>query len=325
MKKALLLLLLATPALADDADIAKGFENLRNMLAAGQILEFRAFTGTVPQFDQEFPDPWGTPYRIDVAEGRVVGAGSDRKFDEASGSENAQFAGLEGDVVYQGGKLIRSNRNWLYERVTPGAASAKELDALRSAEMTFMTMRVPQMQQLAAMQVSRFAMRQLSELATKHREQHGDFAKLAAAQDPASTLVSEANANPRILRDAWGTPLRFVITGEHHRVISAGADRKFDEESWSRPASNDPGEDIVLEDGTITRHVDGDALLEAAGKADIAPLAQPPDPKRQNAPAARRVGGEVKAPVVIERVDPVYPEGYRRMRLGGSVIVEDRI
>lgn len=40
------------------------------------------------------------------------------------------------------------------------------------------------------------------------------------------------------------------------------------------------------------------------------------------APGAYRVGGDVKAPVVIKRIDPVYPEEARRARISGVVILE---
>ena len=38
-----------------------------------------------------------------------------------------------------------------------------------------------------------------------------------------------------------------------------------------------------------------------------------------------RVGGDVKAPVVIKRVEPVYPEEARKQRISGIVIIEARI
>jgi len=41
-----------------------------------------------------------------------------------------------------------------------------------------------------------------------------------------------------------------------------------------------------------------------------------------NAPGALRVGGDVKAPVVIHRVNPMYPDEARRSHISGIVILE---
>lgn len=58
--------------------------------------------------------------------------------------------------------------------------------------------------------------------------------------------------------DAWGTPYFFVATGEHYRLVSAGADKHFD---WSSQQLdlNDPGSrlsdtldaDIIFQDGNF--------------------------------------------------------------------------
>jgi len=45
----------------------------------------------------------------------------------------------------------------------------------------------------------------------------------------------------------------------------------------------------------------------------------PPPPKVE---APLRVGGDVKAPVAISKVDPTYPEVARKARISGIVIVE---
>jgi TonB family protein len=329
MKPTILLLitLLAGPAFADDAEIAKGLENLQNVHAGALLLDFHHAMGTTPR-PQEVRDPWGTPYRIDVEKDRIVGAGSDRTFDEASWSVNEQFAGTEGDVVFQGGTMVRSNRNWLYLHVDPAGRSAAELQALRKAEVGLMLMRTPEMQQLNAMKVTALAMQDVGALATKYRSEHGDFAKLAAAADPAALLMEELHGNPRQFRDAWGTPLRLIIAGDTYRIVSAGGDRTFRPETWSHGAAADVAEDTVLENGAFTRQADErrmvNALLHDSSPA-VKPLTQPPDP----VPAShlepskwQRVGKGVKAPVATNRIEPVYPEEYRRMRISGIVILE---
>lgn len=50
------------------------------------------------------------------------------------------------------------------------------------------------------------------------------------------------------------------------------------------------------------------------------PPPPPPPPPAPTAPL--RVGGDVKAPVVIERADPLYTETARKARVAGTVIVE---
>ena len=48
--------------------------------------------------------------------------------------------------------------------------------------------------------------------------------------------------------------------------------------------------------------------------------APPPPPEKPEGPL--RVGGDVKAPVIQHRVDPVYPDMARKTRVAGIVIVE---
>jgi hypothetical protein len=100
-------LLLTAPS---DAEIAKALRNLAQMHAIASTLEVRRAAKI--ERPLEVPnDPWGTPYRID-ADGRIVSAGSDAKFEE-DGLPSGQFAGTEGDAVFANGARYRSNRNWL--------------------------------------------------------------------------------------------------------------------------------------------------------------------------------------------------------------------
>ena len=53
------------------------------------------------------------------------------------------------------------------------------------------------------------------------------------------------------------------------------------------------------------------------------PPPPPPPPPAPEPPAGPlRVGGDVKAPVVVTRVDPVYTEAARKGRIAGTVVVE---
>lgn len=322
-----LVFILATTVRAQEHDISKGFENLTNVIAGAQILDFRSAMGSSPDFEEEFLDPWGTPYRIDIERLLIAGAGSDREFDETEWTKKEQFTGLEGDVVIEAGVILRSNRNWLYQQAKMRRPLPPSLEQLRAAEILFMMMRTPEMQQITAIRLSTMAMQQVGRVLDGHRERHGDLSRLVLASDPLALAVSEAGASPRLLRDAWGTPLRMDVQGNTYVIASAGADRTFIPMSWKRPVQPDPAEDIVLEDGVFTRQVNERSLLEKSPPV-VEPLAQPPD-----APPSvdldglnwNRVGGDIKAPVVVERVEPVYPEAYRRMRLSGIVILECEI
>jgi hypothetical protein len=51
------------------------------------------------------------------------------------------------------------------------------------------------------------------------------------------------------MTDAWGTEFRYVVSadGSSYRLVSAGSDRVFDEESWSAPGFlSDSKQDTVL-------------------------------------------------------------------------------
>jgi hypothetical protein len=120
---------------ADESDIVKGLQNLSSVHRIANVLELRrTLAHSLPL--QVPADPWGTPYRISESPAgyRIVSAGGDAKFDETVALARQQFAGIEGDIVFEDGKLIRSNRNWLYARVrvevTPGERFAHMIETL---------------------------------------------------------------------------------------------------------------------------------------------------------------------------------------------------
>lgn len=57
-------------------------------------------------------------------------------------------------------------------------------------------------------------------------------------------------------RDAWGTPFRYLpaADGSGYMIVSAGADRVFEESPWDRPGeSDDFADDVVLRDDRLIR------------------------------------------------------------------------
>lgn len=52
--------------------------------------------------------------------------------------------------------------------------------------------------------------------------------------------------------DAWGTPIRFERDGSSVRIVSAGADRKFNRERWNEGLiTGDYERDLVLRDTSL--------------------------------------------------------------------------
>ncbi len=300
---AALLIFIAPVGAAEHSDIASGLENLQKIFGIAHVLEIHRALGTTMPAEVPIPDPWGTAYRIDGL--RIVSAGSDRQFDEASWKTPEQFTGTEGDVVYDDGKFIRTNHNWLCDRVSADAPAVK---AMREAEMMLLAMRSEGMRAAIGPQMTGAIMANFAKVIEKHRADNGTLAGFFAPPDAI---------------DAWKTPLRVVIDRNDYRIISAGADRRFDPGTWSTPPSRDPAEDIVFENGRFTRQIDFMDLIERSNMT-AEPIRQPPDRVLRDLPNIKwtRLDKSITAPVVTERVEPEYPEGYRRARISGIVILE---
>ena len=307
MKHAAAVLVLASAsfvsstATAADADIVKGLQNLSSIHRIANVLELRrTLAHSLPL--QVPADPWGTPYRISESPAgyRIVSAGSDTKIDDMVALTRQQFAGLEGDIVFEDGKLVRSNRNWLYTRVAADGASASALKELEQAEIDYLMMRAPVMRALIGAKATVNTM----QLAANH------------------VATNHTPPPPEIANDAWGTPLRVTINEDGtYRIVSAAADRAFDETSWALPATANFNEDLIYENGKLTRYVDQQAALQASDLTGLA-VSQPPDPSLAGKGRWVRIAPPVQPPVVLTRVEPRYPEDYRRARVSGLVIVE---
>jgi TonB family protein len=207
-------------------------------------------------------------------------------------------------VVFENGRLIRSNRNWLYARVgEPGSASAAALAALQQAEVEFAMTRVPLMQAMTGAKATEISM----SLVAKYIE-----ANKAA---PASELSV----------DAWGTPMRIVVNPDgKYRIVSAGSDKVFNEASWASAPKADFAEDLVYENGRMIRNVKHAEVLQAANVRAM-PIPQPPDASLFGTGPWLRVGEGITPPVVEQRVNPTYPEEYRKAGIGGIVVLEAAI
>jgi TonB family protein len=319
MKRALLLLCFAFSVQADDSEIAKGLQNHTRIYAIATYIEAKLAVGAKPEFRGASADPWGTPYRIDADVYRIVSAGSDGKFDEASWATREQFPGTEGDVVFEKGEWVRTNHNWLCKRVTADGPSATALDLVRKAEFGFIGARTEPMRSTVAPRMTMLGIESLAAGVELYRSEKGSLSGLTLGKLIARGPLTEE-------RDAWGTRLRLEVDGESYRIVSAGADRRFDPESWKRPPTLDPAEDIVHENGRYRRRFDERAFLENAGMPTGTPVKQPPDARLTGARIPDlKEKGKVTPPVVLERVEPKYPEEYRQLRISGVVIVETSI
>ena len=297
-----LALVLATSAHAQTVDVVRAIKALEQVQRVAHIIELQRAGGGRPNAAApELIDPYGTLLRISIEADtyRIVSAGSDKKFDEASWTVEKQFTGTEGDLVLANGRMLRSNRNWLAEReLTKEETDA--LQALRRAELALIIARNPVGATVTAAGLTMNSMLQIGSNIKTYKER-----SLAPGLD------------------AWGTPLRVVYEGESYRIVSAGQDREFDLASWKTPAQlTDPKGDIVLEDGKFTRIFDARAFLAGAGDVVVSPIPQPAEDPLPGTEKWERAGAGIPAPIVTNRVEPVYPADYRTARLGGLMILE---
>ena len=74
--------------------------------------------------------------------------------------------------------------------------------------------------------------------------------------------------------------------------------------------------------GTLGGQVGGTPGGQVGGTGTEPAPAPPPPPPPPKPEGPLRVGGDVKAPTVQHRVDPIYPDMARKARIAGMVIVE---
>ena len=293
-------LFVATTAFGANQEVIRGLQNLGQIQIMANALEQQKAVGKPLKITGDLKDPWGTPYRLSIngTSYRIGSAGADRKFDDTTWSKPAQFRNMDEDVVFADGHFIRSNRNWLALQATE--AEAPLLKNLRDVEMYFMIARHPSMALVSAAGVTMEAMKSVGSNIEQYR--------------------SSASAPPI---DGWGTPMRLIFVENGYRLVSAGSDKEFQPDTWTTPiASSNPVEDMVYENGNLIRRFDAKAYLEKSPAITTSPIPQPIDPPLTTGGKYLPLAPDVTVPKVVTRVEPVYPESYRRARINGLVIVQ---
>jgi hypothetical protein len=71
----------------------------------------------------------------------------------------------------------------------------------------------------------------------------------AATMEELRALVQPTYIGATPMTDAWGTPLRYVVSadGKRYVLVSAGSDRRFDQATWATPVFlSESARDAVL-------------------------------------------------------------------------------
>lgn len=324
-------------------ELTRGLLNLATMRQLGAAMDYQrvvhgsykvgsneAENATLLAVDlAQLRDPWGTPYRIELTDKsyRIAGAGNDKAFQESSWATRAETASLGADCVLVGGAFVRSNRAWLASLLTddqkgePALATAfPRGDVYRLATTpgsAWSWLRVNEILGQAMVQGDPYIVGVVRERITQDKMK-------ALARQFVETGGGRGARAQRVL-DEWGTPLAVATAGggQHLRVISAGADKAFDETSWSRPITPSPNDDLVIDGTTWTRAHDLDALAktflppELQGRPTLTKL------KTTTGQQIYKVGGDVAAPVAIVRGDLPYPpelDGGRKIGMAEVTI-----
>ncbi|HKS22558.1 MAG TPA: energy transducer TonB [Thermoanaerobaculia bacterium] len=342
------------------ADLAAPRVNLGRMQAIAFQLQYRLATnrglaiGTTPHAravalqlrDDELVDPWGTPYRIEI-EGnvfRVIGAGSDRKFNPDEWAVRGQTYTLEADNVFGPDLPLRSNASYvnrgkhewpyrLYEvpafvpldKRAPGPLMTDEAAALRYQSMWEQASIVLRYGEVDALRATRtltsmqLLASRLDDYGAKHGAMTNDLLALQRDPWPYNDWIESV--------DAWGTPLRIDLVdgGRSYRIVSAGSDRQFD--AAPKPAG-DTAADQIIAAGVPVRTFDRAAWTERetarrdAGDREAMQQRQGAAVALPDGSTAYRIGGDVQAPAKLSGPEPVYPESLLAQKIGGLIIVE---
>lgn len=330
------ILLAVVFAAPPDEELRRGVLNLVYIEDLSNKLRYeRAVHGRMTPPVEPIVDPWGTPYRVEIDGGkfRIIGAGSDRKFEPETWAMAGQYADLAIDVVYGDGDT-RSNHLWLNRLVpdrmdyTRAVAQALAANPGMPLDLVLTTPRLAGAY-LAMIQDNFFYLSPPLIGILQAEKTWTAMQRLAAQLDAGLQSPSPPN-------DEWGTPLRVELDpAGGYRIIAAGADRTFDPESWVLPMGPSLDEDQVYAAGKgFVRKFDRDAHTRHSflEKAELSvPKSPEPDGLRTIERAgitAYRAGGGVKAPVSRQKVDVPYPPELRAVKklgaLSAEIIVDEK-
>ena len=189
-----------------------------------------------------------------------------------------------------------------------------------------MMVREPSLLDIVRAEETAGSMVTLSLRLNEYLQKHKSLAAIRPPRDAIGAVLRETSPmNDWVWEnDEWGTRFRVEIeSDDSFRIVSAGADRAFQPDAWSRPMEPDPKEDQVFLSGkgfsrVMDRAAYGQRLLNEA----MANPGKPSRPEVQSGPVIHRVGGDVKAPVLVKRIDVPYPPALKKEKKVGLVIVE---
>ena len=328
--------------LSDD-ELTRGLLNLATMRQLGAALDYhRVVHGVLKTGGNEaetaallgvnlaqLRDPWGTPYRIEITGNtyRIAGAGSDKEFQESTWGTRAETTSLGADCVLSGGAFVRSNRAWLESILTAAQRGDAALATAFPRGDVYRLITTPSgaWAWLRVNDVLGEAMvREDPAIVGLVRERITQDRMKELGQNFVESRGGRGGRGQRAM-DEWGTPLAVVPLdgGQHLRIISAGADKAFDQSTWSRPITPSQNDDLVIEDASWTRVHDLDALAKAFLPAEL--QARPTLTKQKTTAGQQiyKVGGDVAAPVALVRGDVPYPpelDGSRKIGMAELTI-----
>jgi len=343
LKLTAVLLMIAPVALAQqpsDDSLMRGLLNLATMQQLANAMEYQrvvhgsyrlgssdAETAAMLGVDAaQLRDPWGTPYRLTLDKGgyRIAGAGSDKTFEESTWATTAETTTLTADCVLAGGAFVRTNRQWLLGFVTAAQKSEQSLPTAFPRGDTYRIVTTPAnaWAWLRINEIEGEAMLRDPRIVDAMRERITQDKITALSQRFLKARVTQHSVRgvriPRV-EDEWGKALEVSFVdpeGQHFRIMSAGADKEFDQASWSRPITASLNEDIVYDDSSWTRVIDLDTFAQSFLPPEL--QSHPSMTKLKTAAGQQifKVGGDVAAPVPLLRGEVPYPpelEGSRKI------------